>query len=236
MDYKLYIETKSTSERELILQDRAVIPSTNGTVVVSSEGFDGIRTVTIQGDENLIPENIKSGVSIFNVLGTYGSPYDYFQHIRRIENEAFKGDNNIHNIKLPNNLEYLGNSVFENCNYLNEVIIDCPNLTLGGKNTFSNSSLSSIIFMNTDYELIDNNLLVNCDNLKNITVPPDFNTSLNFSKSDIEFEVLNKLIKSLKDNDSGNEKSIVFGAKNISKLNTEEFDLLDEKKWVYDKD
>lgn len=53
------------------LQDKTVTPTTSTQTVTADNGYDGLDTVTIQGDANLVAGNIKSGTSIFGVSGTY---------------------------------------------------------------------------------------------------------------------------------------------------------------------
>lgn len=48
-----------------------VTPTTTDSTIAIPEGYDGLASVTILGDVNLIAENIKSGVTIFGVEGTY---------------------------------------------------------------------------------------------------------------------------------------------------------------------
>lgn len=52
------------------LQEKTVTPTKEGLSVVPDSGFDGMSKVTVNGDANLVPENIKEGVSIFGVEGT----------------------------------------------------------------------------------------------------------------------------------------------------------------------
>lgn len=51
------------------LQEKTVTPTKEGLSVVPDSGFDGFNKVTVNGDSNLVPENIKEGVSIFGVEG-----------------------------------------------------------------------------------------------------------------------------------------------------------------------
>ena len=51
------------------LEDTTYTPSAENQVILSGKYLGGNQTIL--GDANLIPENIKSGVSIFNVAGTY---------------------------------------------------------------------------------------------------------------------------------------------------------------------
>lgn len=52
------------------LQEKTVTPTKEGLSVVPDGGFDGMSKVTVNGDNNLVPENIKEGVSIFGINGS----------------------------------------------------------------------------------------------------------------------------------------------------------------------
>lgn len=59
-----------------VLQDKTVTPSTSEQTITADEGKDGLGTVTVSAvtaaiDENIIAGNIKSGVTILGVAGTY---------------------------------------------------------------------------------------------------------------------------------------------------------------------
>ena len=52
------------------LQEKTVTPNTSGLEVIPDAEYDGLSKVTVNGDTNLISENIKEGVNIFGVEGT----------------------------------------------------------------------------------------------------------------------------------------------------------------------
>jgi hypothetical protein len=54
-----------------VLETRFYIPVAAGDTIEPTKGYDGISKITIAGDDDLVPENIKAGVKIFKVTGTY---------------------------------------------------------------------------------------------------------------------------------------------------------------------
>ena len=61
----------SYAGEDVILQDKTVVPSNGVQFVTPDAGYNGLYQVTVSGDDDLKPENIKSGVTIFNVVGNY---------------------------------------------------------------------------------------------------------------------------------------------------------------------
>lgn len=61
---------------EPVLQNKTVTPTTSQQTVTADEGKDGLGTVTVNAvtaaiDENITATNIKNGVTILGVTGTY---------------------------------------------------------------------------------------------------------------------------------------------------------------------
>ena len=59
-----------------VLQDKTVTPTTSKQTITADAGKDGLGTVTVNAvtadiDENIVADNIKDGVTILGVTGTY---------------------------------------------------------------------------------------------------------------------------------------------------------------------
>ena len=52
-----------------ILQNKTITPSASQQIITADNGYDGLGSVTINGDTNLISCNILAGVNIFGVTG-----------------------------------------------------------------------------------------------------------------------------------------------------------------------
>lgn len=53
----------------LNLQEKIVEPTKDTQIITYDKGYEGLRNVTVNGDESLISKNIKSGATIFGVSG-----------------------------------------------------------------------------------------------------------------------------------------------------------------------
>lgn len=73
------IQVKSSGSSP-ILQSKSITPSSSTQTVYPSSGYDGLNSVTVNGDSNLIPSNIKNGINIFGIIGNLdSSSYKVYQ-------------------------------------------------------------------------------------------------------------------------------------------------------------
>lgn len=160
------------------------IPNTNDQTI--SSGTYLIGTQTIKGDGNLVADNIKSGVSIFGVNGTYegsggGTSEDMLQTKVDSTNSCkylfynYEGNNvdYISNLDTSNvtNMKYM----FQYCSKLTAIPqLDTSNVTDMGS-MFSNcENLTTIPLLNTSNVTNMDSTFYRCINL---TTVPLFNTS-----------------------------------------------------------
>ena len=54
-----------------VLQSKTVTPSKDSQTIIADSPYDGLSQVVVNGDSNLISNNIKKGTTIFGVSGIY---------------------------------------------------------------------------------------------------------------------------------------------------------------------
>ena len=132
----------------------------DGFIVYNTpSGYDGIEGVTISIPSSAVAENIKQGVNIGGIIGTYvggvdnlekrinnnngATPYSYENNnITSINRNAFYYDSNIIEFK-SNTITNIEQGAFAYCNHLIEV--DCPNVLSIVQETFrSDTNLTTV--------------------------------------------------------------------------------------------
>lgn len=125
--------TKSATSQLAFQAAKTITPTTTSQTAVSSGYYTG-GAVIVKGDNNLIAENIKSGVSIFGVNGTLESGGSSDFEEQRIAGTLKEYTNN--------NLTEIGYGAFAYCG-LNS--INCPEVTVVDDYAFVNNAwLTSI--------------------------------------------------------------------------------------------
>lgn len=90
---KSVLSNKSTpSASNPVLQSKTITPNKNDQTIKPDTGYDGLSSVIINGDNDLIASNIKSGINIFGVNGTYSGETIKLQDKTIISNGTYVAD------------------------------------------------------------------------------------------------------------------------------------------------
>lgn len=99
-----------------IIPAEVIVPSTTMRQIPAGGFTDG--TITITGDPKLVPENIKSGTSIFNVAGSFSNPSTLpgFIAANKIKESAFAHPNTSPEVILTLTLQPNTDALMIKCN------------------------------------------------------------------------------------------------------------------------
>ncbi len=175
-----------------VLQTKTVTPATEAQEVTADVGYDGLSKVTVDGDAELVPENIKSGVSIFNVTGTLesggGQNDDLFtafiegavqnltlpDGLTKIKDNAFYGHGELFSVIVPLGVTSVGSRAFAACSRLTAVSIPSSVTKLGSPTysyVFSNCEKLTDINLPFGLSELGAGILYGCVSLTDITIP-----------------------------------------------------------------
>ena len=157
-----------------------ITPTISSQTITPDSGYDGLSSIQINGDTNLVAGNIKNGVSIFNVTGTYegsgGGDSDglitrtisqYSGSASIIGLYAFYNCSNLTTVSFPN-CTIIGSYAFANCTNL--TTISFPSCTGIRAYAFSYCNhLTSAVFPNCT--VISHYAFYSCNNLTTISFP-----------------------------------------------------------------
>jgi hypothetical protein len=166
---------------------KTITPSTTNQIAVSS-GYYTSGDITVAGDENLVADNIKSGVSIFGIEGSYegtgsGGEPDYSvedsiitrtiagaytnNRVTQVGRGGFYGCTNLAGVNFPL-CTSIGSNAFWNCTSL--ASMSFPKCTTIGNYAFNNcKSLTNVEFLSCTN--IGYSVFQSCTSLTSVNLP-----------------------------------------------------------------
>ena len=153
--------TKSSTYQLAFQPAKTITPTTASQIAISSGYYTG-GDITVAGDSNLVANNIKNGVSIFGISGTYegsgsgggdtsiedlimGTISSYTNdRITTIRNNAFQNCSNLTTVNFPA-VTSIGGSAFWNCSNLTTISFPVAT-SINNSAFYSCTSLTTVSF------------------------------------------------------------------------------------------
>lgn len=193
---KSALEGKAAGEggsSEPVLQTKTITPSTSQQTVSPDSGYDGLSSVIIEGDSDLVSSNIKSGVNIFGVTGSYegsggsgGSSgddtvlksyitrtltsIDFPSGITTIGAGAFSYCTGLTSVTIPTGVTKIDQSSFTYCSNLTSITIPAG-VTLIGASAFERCTSLTSIELPSEVITINGYAFRYCTNLVTVSLP-----------------------------------------------------------------
>lgn len=196
------------------LQEKTATPSKEQQVINADEGYDGLSQVTINGDEDLIADNIKKDVNIFGVVGTYegsggggsaelvglieGSITDLSipEGVTKIRSHAFYYLDSIKNVTVPEGITNLGDNTFYNCTNLTNVTLP-EGVSYIGNSCFHSCSKLNLSKLPDNTGTIGPSCFFDCTNITVSEIPKNVGTVSNYAFYNCPNVTINKFKNSV---------------------------------------
>lgn len=180
-------------EKIVSLQDKTVTPTATAQTIQADDTYDGLGTVTVSGDTDLVADNIKKDVEIFGVTGTYegsgSGGIDIYKWVSNIDqnivipdtvtsirDSAFYNYTNLSNVEIPNTVKSIKDFAFYGCNNL--ALTSLPdsieNISTQG---FAFCYKLALTKLPNNLKIIQGNSFNSCRNIK-INIIPDSVTQI----------------------------------------------------------
>lgn len=144
--------------RLTLTAEKIITPKTTSQTINPDSGDMGLTSVVVEGDANLIAENIKENVSIFGVIGIVKNKLAQYLNetitelteedlagVTSIPDDAFNGYKDLTSVTIPDSVTSIGSSAFANCKKLTSITIG-NNVTSIGVHAFAAcTNLANII-------------------------------------------------------------------------------------------
>lgn len=239
----------SGASMEPNLQEKTAIPTVEQQIITYDPGYDGLRSVEVEGvtaniDENIKPENIVDGVDILGVEGTAQS-FSFTvdcrfcvdeliipEHVTSIAMYAFYYSP-IRNIILHSGLTSIGNYGFRGSEIIRAIIPE--SVTDIGGMAFADCKKLLEVYLPASVTRLTNTSFQGCNAIESFTIGKGFSQSLYIQwATNLPAEVLENIIDNLADL-SGQEKQLLkIGSANIKKISEAYILKLETKNWDYE--